>query len=504
MKEHLTAALLLRIRLFQSPHGDGMEKLMKNLTKLLALLLTLCMMVSSMFSCELFPGNNPPEQPPVDGGGDGLGELIDYVADLKFDPNSGRVWTEATVRYEMRNGEKVYTGYVDGDTTHFVVPNTVVDTGVLKARYIAINTPESTGQIEPWGKAASNFTKSKLSEAESIILESNTSGWDLDSTGGRYLVWVWYKTAEMEDYRNLNLEIMQAGLAYASSYINYEYADVCRNILNQAINHKLCVHDKKTPDPDFYYGSAKPMTLKELKSNIKDYVGTSVCFEGVVVKNVGQTAYVEEYDEATGTYFGIQVYYGYALGYFGEQILQVGNRVLIAGSVQYYEAGGTYQISDIYYYPMMPDHEDNIQKISEGHSASYQVVSANTLMKGTIDVEVTKVDDDGNETTVTKTLDYGFVAMHSSKALENLTIVETYTTTNETSANKGAISITCRAEDGTEVVLRTIVLYKEDGSLVTEADFPIGSVVNAKGIVDSYDGAYQLKIFHQDDITFVK
>ena len=37
-----------------------------------------------------------------------------------------------------------------------------LENGVLKARYIAINTPESTGSIEPWGKKAANFTKTKL------------------------------------------------------------------------------------------------------------------------------------------------------------------------------------------------------------------------------------------------------------------------------------------------------------------------------------------------------
>ena len=223
-------------------------------------------------------------------------------------------------------------------------------------------------------------------------------------------------------------------------------------------------------------------------------------------RQASQTAYVEEYDEETGTYFGMQVYYGFNLGNLGERILQVGNRVLVVGSVQYYEAGGTYQVSDIYYYPTIPDHEDNIQKISGGHGASYQVVDAKTLLNGKLNVEISKIDDDGNETTETKTLDYGYATMHSTKALENLTIVKTYTTDNGGN-NDGAISITCRAADGTTITLRTIVLHKtlSDGTttLVTEADFPAGSVINAKGIVDAYNGAYQLKILRFNDITFV-
>ena len=89
--------------------------------------------------------------------------------------------------------------FVDGDTTHFNMPENSISGNVLKARYLAINTPESTGQIEEWGKKASNFTKSKLSSATSIIIESDNDKWNLDSTGSRYLVWVWYKTSESSD-----------------------------------------------------------------------------------------------------------------------------------------------------------------------------------------------------------------------------------------------------------------------------------------------------------------
>ena len=480
---------------------------MNKLNKLIALLLLLSIFASTLFAC-VKPGDDPSDenpgetQTPGGGGETTLPPFVDYVASVKLDMNSDRLRTEATVKSERRNGEIVFTGFVDGDTTHFEVDTEISSTGILKARYIAINTPESTGQIEPWGKKASNFTKEKLSKATSIILESNTSRWDLDSTGDRHLVWVWYKTDEMTDYRNLNLEIMQEGLAYASSYTDFVYADACRDILTQARAYKLHVHDRTAKDPDFYYGDGVTLTLKELKTNIEKYKNTTVRFEGVVVKNSAQTAYVEEYDEETGTYFGMQVYYGFGLDYFGQEILQVGNRVLIVGSVQYYEAGGTYQVSDIYYYPSRPTHPKNIQLISDGHSASYQTVAANTLVNGTVSVNVTETDDDGNETTTTKTLDYGFLTMHSTKKLENLTIKSTYTTDNGGN-NDGAISITCVAEDGTEVVLRTVVMLDSNGDLITKDIFPVGAkIAYAKGVVDAYNGQYQLKIFTPDDIVF--
>ena len=134
---------------------------------------------------------------------------IDYASSVKLDMESSTLKQTVTVKT-----------FVDGDTTHFYVPNSLVDGGVLKARYLAVNTPESTGKIEEWGKAASKFTKSKLSTAESIIIESDDDKLNADSTGGRYLVWVWYRTSATEEYRNLNIEILQNGLAIASNSAN--------------------------------------------------------------------------------------------------------------------------------------------------------------------------------------------------------------------------------------------------------------------------------------------
>ena len=138
--------------------------------------------------------------------------------------------------------------------------------------------------------------REKLEKAVSIILESDTNAWNADSTGGRYLVWVWYKTAEDTDYHCLNLEILQQGLALASKSSDTCYADICVTILNQAVKHKLHVHSKDK-DPDFYYGEAIPVTLKGLRTTIEQYENMKVTFEGVITHESNQTVYVEEYDE---------------------------------------------------------------------------------------------------------------------------------------------------------------------------------------------------------------
>ena len=91
--------------------------------------------------------------------------------------------------------------------------------------------------------------------------------------------------------------------------------------------------------------------------------------------------------------------------------------------------------------------------------------------------------------------------MHGTASLKDLAITRIYTTQNEGSANNGALSITCMAPDGTEIVIRTIVLKDADGKTITADAFPIGSVIDAKGVVDVFNGVYQLKVFSAADIV---
>lgn len=455
--------------------------------KLSVRIISLFLLLVTLVGCFAACGEKPAPQP------DGPGEFVDLTADVKFNPDSGRASAEVTVKT-----------YIDGDTTHFYVPSTVtgdgIVDGVLKARYLGINTPESTGQIEPWGKKASNYTKETLSKATSIIIESETNIWNPDSTGERYLVWVWYKTDEMSDYRCLNMEILQQGLAIASKFSDSVYADACNQILNQAVAHKLYVFSEEK-DPDFYYGAAIPVTLKELKANMADYLGKSVSFECNIARVVeGTTAYVEEYDEETGLYFGMQVYMGYTLDFFGKEVLKAGNRVHMVGNVQYYEQGGTYQLSDIKYDVYNPSDRDVALIEKGGHGANYQEMTASQLLNGTVNLEITAEDEEGNEVVESKSFDVGYLAMHSTISMKNLTIKRIYTT--QTGNSAGAMSITCQAEDGTTIVVRTIVLLNSEGNRITESSFPIGSVIDVKGLVDYYDGEYQVKLLSFNNVTF--
>ena len=461
---------------------------MSNLVRILSVLAVICMLTSCFAGCNSGTADEPVESdttapteapaPTEQATEQTKKPDVDYAASVKLDMNSETAKQVVTVKL-----------FVDGDTTHFNVPTSVMEGGVLKARYLAINTPESTGKIEEYGKKAAAFTKEKLSSATSIVIESDTEKWEADSTGGRYLSWVWYKTADSEDYRNLNIEILQNGLAIASNSGNNRYGETCLAAIDQAKANKLNVYSGEK-DPDFYYGEAVELTLKELRANIADYNGIKVAFKGVITVNDNNTIYVEEYDSETDMYYGISVYLGYNLQGTGLDIVKVGNESRIVGTVQYYEAGGTYQVSDLSYRQMKPNDPNNVQLISPNNSPAYSTVTAEQFLGGKVEVEA------GDEL---KNYDFAYMALSTSVEMKNLTVKDIYTTTNEESSNKGAMTLTCEV-DGKTVSVRTAVLRDADGNVVT-ADAYLGKNIDVKGIVDYYDGNYQIKVFSVSNIT---
>lgn len=429
--------------------------------RFVSLLTVLCLVVSGMLSLPAHAEATP----------------VDYASQVVLNMNSETVKQEVTVRT-----------FIDGDTTHFNVPESVMETGVLKARYLAVNTPESTGKIEEYGKKASAFTKEKLMNAESIIIESDTDTWNADSTGGRYLVWVWYRPAGESSYRNLNIEILQNGLAIANSSANNRYGSICMSAISQAREAKLNVHSGQK-DPDFYYGDAVELTIRELRWNPEQYNGVKVAFTGVITMNYNNGVYVESYDAETGLYYGMYVYYGFSMSGQGLDILRVGNEARIVGTMQYYEAGGTWQVSGLTYRAMKPKDPGNIQKLSDGHSPAYVPTDADTFVNGSVVLE------DGQTAHEAR---YAMLATATSIEMKNLNVTEAYTTTDEASSSYGAVTLTCEA-DGAAVQIRTIPLY-ENGKLITE-DAWLGKTIDVKGIVDLYDGVYQIRVFTKESIT---
>lgn len=110
---------------------------------------------------------------------------------------------------------------IDGDTARFIVNGREYTT-----RFLFIDTPESTIQIEPYGKEASRFTCSRLSRGN-ITLE--TDGNTLFDKYHRLLAWVWVGNKLLQE------EIAKAGLVEDFyDYGDYKYEGRVRAAMDKA------------------------------------------------------------------------------------------------------------------------------------------------------------------------------------------------------------------------------------------------------------------------------
>ncbi len=419
------------------------------------------------------------------------GKSVDYAAQLKLDMSSKTAKTETTV-----------IRHIDGDTTHFNVPTSIVATGTLKARYLAVNTPESTGKIEEWGKKASKYTESKLLSATSIILESNDEKWNVDSTGERHLVWVWYKSAEMTDYRCLNIELLQEGLAVGSSPSETCYGTVCNKAIDQATRLKLHVYSDEI-DPDYWYGDAVELDLRELCLNKESYLGQKVAFYAVVTQSYGDGSYIEAYDEETQQSYGMYIFYG-------------GGSALTSSPIKKLSTPGTYvrivgilgnqfgwQISDMSYDSFTPKDPNKIQFPSkELMDVPCTIITAEQYNNQEYTVTWQEETEDGEIETKSKTAPYLEIAMNTRVSMQNL-YVSYVSTTNNGGDNDGAMTLHCTS-NGTEVIIRTTVFQDADGNTIT-GDAYKGKTISVTGNVTLFDYndifQYQLKVFSPNDIV---
>ncbi|WP_456279546.1 thermonuclease family protein [Bacillus sp. AK128] len=121
---------------------------------------------------------------------------------------------------------------VDGDTAVLTVNGTSYNT-----RFLFIDTPEYTTQKEPYGKEASEFTCDFLSEGNISI---ETDGKELFDKYDRLLAWVFVDNQLHQE------EITKLGLVEDFyDYGNYQYEDLVRNAMKQAVDDKLGIYSEQ-------------------------------------------------------------------------------------------------------------------------------------------------------------------------------------------------------------------------------------------------------------------
>ncbi len=447
--------------------------------KFLSLLLAL-VATCSFAACDMFGGGaNSSEsnstKPAV--------EKVDYASQAKLDFSSKS--KKIILAPDEKAGKILFT-HIDGDTTHFNVDRSINEDGKIKARYLGVDTPESTGDIEEWGKAASKFTKKRLESATSIVLESDPDDKFSVDSNDRYLCWVWYKPEGDTEYHLLNLELLQEGLAAESRTSDSRYDDLCSKAAFQSQTLGLYIYSTDK-DPDFYYGEAIQTSLKEVRTNLDEYVGKRVAVNGIVSAYAGKgSIYVQEYDEGDNRTYGLPVFYGYSNVFF-DTILTPGNEVLIVGEVTNSETFG-YQISDLFYDPMDPNSKESIKCFSKNNTIVFPEITVDEFV--------------ANNYAYAKDLLYGTVSVN------NLTVTKISTTADGNS--EGAMTLTCQDGDGTEIKIRTSVLRNSDGSIIT-ADKYKDKTISVKGIAEEYTYTdyttnlpvteYQINVFSSIHIT---
>ena len=91
------------------------------------------------------------------------------------------------------------------------------------------------------------------------------------------------------------------------------------------------------------------------------------------------------------------------------------------------------------------------------------------------------------------------LSVNTTVSMDGLKVVSVYTTDNTESSQYGAMTLTVEA-GGSTFTVRTAVLHDSSGELVTAKEYE-GKTIGVRGMIDKYDGNYQIKVFTPSDIT---
>lgn len=378
-------------------------------------------------------------------------------------------------------GVATVVAFTDGDTAIFRTSGGKK----ITVRFLGVDTPESTYKVEPWGFAASAHTKNALKNAKTIVLQAETldENQRLDSTGNRYLSWVWV------DGRLLNLELVELGLAAAKAD-GTRYAKDFIEAVQPVLAAKERIYGTKN-DPDYDYTSTRlELSIKELREQYgtpeaiaeSKGIGTKIKTTGTVVAKIGtSSAYIQQYGE-DGQYYGIYVYGGYDT----ITSLIVGNTVTVSGTIGYYF--GQLQISSIT--------NKSVKKMASGNEDSIVPVE-------------TKLED---------------ISMHNYNSIANLITIneELVITDYYDSEENNAFTLTTnyKLSDGNYLDIRVdqnTALFDEEGVRIRSGKDFVGKTISSfTGILsyydpnfgqqtpEKYDGRVQLMWVSTDDIVFKK
>ena len=379
--------------------------------------------------------------------------------------------TMANKSYENKSfletglGEVTAMSYVDGDTTRFKDKNGTS----FSLRYLGVDTPESTASFEAWGKVASAFTESSLSNAKKIVLEAEEAG-KADSNG-RYLGWVWYQ-AQDDSWHLLNLELVLFCYSKDKAESDTYYGDLITSIGTIVGATGRRVWGEKDPGYD-YSTDPKEVSIKELKENFGSYYSRKVKITGVIALVDEVSVVIVDPETNYGVYFYIPSWYQ-AKAYD----MELGNKITIIGVATYYG------ITDDDLDAMDEDLGKGSPQLTDFIEKNVTVIESGITINP---VEITISD-----------LSVSKIGMYVT--IKNLTIKKVY----EASTGSG-YSVTCKDSSNKEIVIRVdnSHYHHVDGDNGINKDaFTVGGVIDEVTGYISYYSGYQLSLVGESFIEF--
>jgi len=318
----------------------------------------------------------------------------------------------------------VFVNYVDGDTTHVETYNLGY---TVKIRYLSIDTPESTSEIEEWGLTASYYSKyiytgdasykqylesttdldnvqagisslilisdaaayySDIMTKDDLMIGSEEEGLYAATTDGnqRNLAYVWYATKEnptKNDFRCLNLEMVYQGFSTGvgspqqSSPYYYKMFNAANNSARDNGRHLFSGEE----DPNYFYYEEKTvqeLTLTDLYASAptdptigylpqSGYANRKTLYKikGYVTRKVGTSFYMQEKCEYTQEEINASQCFGIYIFTYSITPIRTGDYVEVIGAISSY--GGTFQMQGISFQTLDPNPNRDTRIISRNN-----------------------------------------------------------------------------------------------------------------------------------------
>ena len=405
---------------------------------------------------------------------------------------------------------------IDGDTAHFTE---VGGSETIKCRFYGIDTPESTGKVQPWGKAASNFTKEKLTNASkngTIVISVPGDEYCVpshDSTGTRYLALIWInettKNAAYNDLILLNLLLVQNGYSEVKNANEMERLEPSfRSAWQQAKDFELNMFSGKE-DPLFNYGDYESVSLLDMKIELENqikaekegkeyknkYDGMNVKVVGTVVGFANKILYIQNYYSKEnggryeyGEYAGINIFCG--MSSLNSKFTKKNTYLQICGVASDSENFG-FQISGVTFKAYNPGENDAQVLISPEDNTD-------EFMMHEFDKKLSEINSESYEF-VNSPINFD----------ENVVVTGGYTSDSDST------TLYVEKEDGTKIDFNVFVsfIYKPDSTnpslqWISYEEF-VGHTFKLSGVCSLHkttSGNYQIQIIPRngDDLVLIK